>query len=191
MSTLEASHDGTLRVSYSTRRRVWPYGVALVLVALAAAGAWHFFGPSSSAAKPSSVGTTVANLEAIAKQVHHPVYWAGRMSGHAYELTMTKDGRIYIRYLPSGVEVGDPRPAYTTVGTYPRANAYATLSAGAKAKGATYYKTQSGALVVVNKSVPNSVYFAFPKTAYLMEVYDPSPSRALNLVLSGSVKLVP
>src|SRR3954471_5994698 len=36
MSTLEASHDGTLRDSYRTWRGFWPYGVAVALVALAA-----------------------------------------------------------------------------------------------------------------------------------------------------------
>ena len=37
------------------------------------------------------------------------MYWAGPIAGMSYELTKLKDGRIYVRYLPDGVELGDPR----------------------------------------------------------------------------------
>jgi len=55
------------------------------------------------------------------------VYWAGAPSKDTYELTRTTDGRTDIRYLPPGVAVGDTRPDYLTVGTYPLTNAYALV----------------------------------------------------------------
>jgi hypothetical protein len=76
------------------------------------------------------------------------------------------------------------------VGTYPDQNAYATLVKGAKLPGAKSFHTQTGAEVVTYAKTPSSVYFAFPNVSYLMEVFDPSPARALSLVLSGQIKLV-
>jgi hypothetical protein len=35
------------------------------------------------------------------------------------------------------------------------------------------------------------VYLAYPKTDYLVEVYDPSPRRAHSLALSARVQRVP
>jgi hypothetical protein len=35
--------------------------------------------------------------------VKHPVYWAGPRPSYTYELTRTSDGRIFVRYLPTGV----------------------------------------------------------------------------------------
>ena len=49
----------------------------------------------------------VAELEAVAKSLGHPVYWAGPRKGVTYELTRTTDGKVYIRYLPRGTHVGD------------------------------------------------------------------------------------
>ena len=126
-------------------------------------------------------------LSDLAARVHHPVYWAGPIAGTSYELTKTEDGRIYVRYLPDGVEVGDPRPVYTTVGTYPDANAYGALGTASTRAGAKAYKTRSGALVVTNTKTPTSVYFAFEGSPYLVEVFDPSASKALQLTLSGRI----
>jgi hypothetical protein len=37
---------------------------------------------------------------------------------------------------------------------------------------------------------PTSVYFAFPDSPYLVEVFDPSPRRARQLVRSGQVAVI-
>jgi hypothetical protein len=140
--------------------------------------------------KTNAVAATQQELKQVAAEVGHPVYWAGPAAGRTYELTRTRDGRIFIRYLPEGTDVGDPRPKFTTVGTYPSPTAFATLERGAKRKDATAYRFQSGAIAVTYAKTPSSVYFAFPTSPYLVEVFDPSPARAVKLVTSGQVKLI-
>jgi hypothetical protein len=119
--------------------------------------------------------------------VGHPVYWAGAVRGSTYELSRTKDGRIYIRYLQRGAKIGDPKPKYLAVGTYPQANAFASLKATAKKQGVPTMKLRGGGLAFIDKTHPTSVYLAYPGSDYQIEVYDPSPARARRLVVSGRV----
>ena len=58
------------------------------------------------------VGMSRAALVKLQRSVHHPIYWAGPKPGYTYELTQRRDGTIYVRYLPQGVRVGDPRGAF-------------------------------------------------------------------------------
>ncbi|MFN8222949.1 MAG: hypothetical protein U0R50_06810 [Gaiellales bacterium] len=177
-------------------RGILPLVLVLLIAAATAAGvgAWLLRrddggASKSEAAKP--VAATVADLEALATQVAHPVYWAGERPNTTYELTHIRDGRIYIRYLPSGTKVGATGARYTTIGTYPKAGAYAQVLKAASEQGAKVYNTRTGALVVQSATSPTSVYFAFKGTPYLIEVFDPSAAKALELALSGDVKLVP
>jgi hypothetical protein len=128
-----------------------------------------------------------AQLRALAKAVRHPVYWAGSRSG-AYELTRTSDGRIYIRYLPSTDKLGDRNPNYLTVGTYPTKTAYLGLSRAAHRTQAVSLKIDGGGLLVINTTTPKSVYFAYPKQPYQVEVYAPSPQQARALVLGAQIE---
>lgn len=153
---------------------------------------WVFFINDSSSSdgtipRANIVTVTAQGLGDLAAQVAHPVYWAGPIAGMSYELTKTKQGSVYVRYLPDGVEVGDPRPLYTTIGTYPQRNAHGVLKAASTRVGAHAYKTRSGALVVTNAKTPTSVYFAFKGSPYLVEVFNPSARKALQLTLSGQI----
>jgi HAMP domain-containing protein len=142
-------------------------------------------GPTQSAnAAPASV--TTAGLRELAASVGHPVYWAGPEPGTTYERTHTSDGRIYIRYLPSGVKAGDPHP-HTTVGTYPFRDAVGAVKAIAKETGARTFTVAGGALAVVYPTHPTSVYLAFPGSNFQIEVFDPAPARARQLVTSGRI----
>jgi len=170
-------------------------GAALAVVLAIGFAAWLFaFGDHSSSAATESdtkaVLVSEQGLGEIAAQAHHPVYWAGPIAATSYELTTTTDGRIYVRYLPAGVEVGDPRPIYTTVGTYPQANAYGVLKRTSKRSGEKAVDTTRGALVVTNTKTPTSVYFAFKNSPYLVEVFNPSAWKALQLTLSGQIRPV-
>jgi hypothetical protein len=131
--------------------------------------------------------TSESELRSFAESAPHPVYWAGGKDGHTYELTRTTDGRVYVRYLPEGTEVGDPRSRFLTVGTYPRAGAFAELQRAAKAKGAVSLKLAKGGLAVFSEAKPTSVYFGYPDARYQVEVYHPSPDEARRLALSGQV----
>jgi hypothetical protein len=136
-----------------------------------------------------AVGTSLAELTRVAGSIGHPIYWAGPRGGTRYELSRTKDGRVFIRYLPPGVKLGDPKPNYLSVGTYPQADAFKTLTATAKKQGVPTIKLRGGGLAFADKSHPTSVYLAYPGADYQIEVYDPSAARARQLVSSG--KIVP
>lgn len=132
---------------------------------------------------------TLQQLRALGSSVGHPVYWVGPQAGMTYELTETSEGRIYVRYLPSGTKVGDPKP-YTTVGTYPFRNPVAAVEAIAKETGGRTFSIAGGGLAAVDATHPTSVYVGFPGSNYQIEVFDPSASRARRLVSSGLVVAV-
>ena len=166
----------------------------LRLGALAALGfaafmiGWLAIGGSDKPSQPSdqASATSEAELREFAAAAAHPVYWAGPRAGQTYELTRTSDGRVYIRYLPAGVKPGDPRPRFLTVGTYPRATAFAELKRAARAEGATSRDLPEGGLAVMSPG-SSSVYFGYPDAGYQVEVFTPSPGSARNLVFGGQV----
>lgn len=149
---------------------------------------WLAIGGTDKPSQPDggASATSEAELREFAASVAHPVYWVGPRAGQTYELTRTSDGRVYIRYLPEGVKAGDPRPQFLTVGTYPRASAYAELKRAASAPGATSRELPRGGLAVVSQG-SSSVYFGYPDAGYQVEVYAPSASSARNLVFGGQV----
>jgi hypothetical protein len=140
----------------------------------------------SSAAAPGSAGA--GDLRSLSKEVGHSVYWAGRRSKDTYELTRTKDGSIYVRYLPAGVQIGDARPAFLTIGTYPHPSAIDTVREASRRPGAVTRRVEGGGLAVSNKARPQSTYLTYSSDPdLLLEVYDPSPARSRRLASSGRV----
>jgi hypothetical protein len=170
--------------------------MTLLLVAAAVAlGAWFFLvrddGDSASSAAPGEpVAASSADLVALQTELGTPVYWAGEPTEGQLELTRTSDDRAFVRYLPDGVDVGDPAPGFLTVGTYPLAGAYDLLKQAAKRDGAIVEDGSEGALVVANEAEPNSVYIGFRGEDYQVEVFDPDPARALELATSGAIEPV-
>jgi hypothetical protein len=144
-------------------------------------------GDDTAPAPSGATATSESDLRSFAESASHPVYWAGPKDDFTYELTRTTDGRVYVRYLPQGTNVGDPRARFLTVGTYPRAGAWAELKRAAKAKGAISLKLERGGLAVFSEARPTSVYFGYPDARYQVEVYHPSPTEARRLALSGQV----
>ena len=141
-------------------------------------------------ARTPAAGATAASeseLRSFADSTSHPVYWAGAKEGHTYELWRTTDGRVYVRYLPEGTEVGDPRSNFLTIGTYPRPAAFAELKRAAAADGAVSLRIGDDGLAVFNETKPTSVYLGYPDARYQVEVYHPSPDEARRLALSGQV----
>jgi len=136
------------------------------------------------------VGVTQEDLFALSQQLHQPIYWAGTMPGTRMELTETDNSYAYIRYLTEDAPVGDSSPEFLTVGTYPALDAYKNLTAYAKHSRATTKPIQNGGVAVVIPGSPTSVYFAYPHEDVQVEVYDPQPQRALDLVKSGVVRPV-
>lgn len=150
-----------------------------------------------TAANPTTTGTRAEPVKAsadalrkVASVVDHPVFWVTGETPATYELTQTADGRIYIRYLPKDVALGDPRPNFLTVGTYPQANAFTTVKRASTRQGAVVAHLPGGGLMVSQKARPSSVFFATPKSSVLVEVFDPTPNRAVTLVTSGAVRAI-
>jgi hypothetical protein len=144
---------------------------------------------SSAAATDGPEEADLDRLSALADAVGHPVYWAGERPGD-YELTVSPDGSIFIRYLPEGVPVGSREVTSLTVATYPYTDAFATLRAAAKQLGAIRDRTPDGGIVVGNKGTPNTAYVAYPDADYQIEVYDPEAGRAFELATSGEIETV-
>ena len=133
------------------------------------------------------VATTPAALRNLAEEVGHPIYWVGPRPGRTYELTRTASGRIFIRYLPPGSEVGNRAAEYTIVGTYPVPDALEVLEELSRKTGGKSVPAPGGGLAVYSIDAPNNVYVAFPGSDVQIEVFDPRPKRALRLVTSGRV----
>jgi hypothetical protein len=168
-----------------------------VLVAIAiGVGAWFLVGRATST--PSGSGTaagsapaphaaTPAGLAAAANALGHPIYWIGARTHTTYELTVTARGLVYVRYLPAGVRVGDRRPDFVTVGTYPTKNAYGTLAAARKLKGSQVQKLGAAEIAVTYTSHPHSVYLAWKSLDDVVEVFAPKALEAQTLARYGRV----
>jgi hypothetical protein len=133
---------------------------------------------------------TQEELVELARSLDYPIYWAGSLPDRTFELTRTGSGRVYIRYLPPGVDPGDPNPRYLTVGTYPQANGFAAVRAASRRPNAVSRQTAGGALIVYNRARPRSAYFSFPGARFQVEVFDPTPGRARQLTLAGRITRV-
>jgi hypothetical protein len=162
----------------------------VVLLALAAAGC----GKKNATTTVQAIGqqqtakeASPDDLRSLSAKVGHPIYWIGEEPGHIYELTQLQNGRIFVRYLPHGVPIGSPQALYTIVGTYPVANAYTVMKQLAKKPGEHSFAAPNHGLAVYGSVHPTSVYLAYPGSNLQIEVFDPSPKRARNLILTGHV----
>lgn len=131
-------------------------------------------------AEPEEAG--LAKLRVAAEEAGFPVYWAGEMGGFQYELSRTKDGSVYVRYVPDGTPIGDQRPDFLTIGSYPVANAPAELRKEAKKVDAPLEHLGAKGLTYTDPANPTSVYLTFRDADFEIEVYDPDPARAAELV---------
>ena len=133
------------------------------------------------------VAATPAALRSVSAKAKRPIYWVGPRSGQTYELTRTRGGRVYVRYLPAGAKIGNRRADYTIVGTYPTPNALKVLQDLAKQPTEKSMPAPGGGIAVYAKNAPTNIYVAFPGSDEQIEVFDPSAKRALRLVTSGRV----
>jgi hypothetical protein len=183
---------GEPRGAQRNRRRALAV-LGLVVVAGAVA-VWLLVGrgggePARPPTRATAAGVSPQRLNAIAAGIPHPVYWVGARPKNAYEFTQTKDGRIYIRYLPPGTKVGSARGDFLTVGTYPLQQAFDTLRATARKQRAATIRLDDGGLAFQDKNRPTSVYAAYPGSDFEIEVFEPSGGQAMELVRGG--KLAP
>jgi hypothetical protein len=176
------------------RRRKMLRGWLIALVLVVALVAWVATrgGDDSSSdtvapqtAPPEIV--TAGELAAAAADVGYPIYWAGTVPGTSIELTELAEG-ARVRYVPEGTEAGEGSAGVLTISSYPLPDPQAALDGYAERPGATVREGEDGRQVVVNLESPTSAYFASPDNTVQVEVYDPSPQRALDLALSADVE---
>ncbi len=179
-------------------------GAVIAVAAVAAFLVWYFAirdtgndngGGGANAAK-NIVGPEAAtrtDISDLAKKNGQPIYWAGDQPNTSdLELTQTANGYVYVRYLTGNASIGTPKPSYLTIGTYPFQNSLHAVNVIAKEPGAKTFNVAGGGTAVQNTSSPTSVYVAFPdEKGFEIEVYDPDPAKALDLVKSGDIQPVP
>jgi hypothetical protein len=163
---------------------------ALAMLAIAAAVvAWLVLRDhgGSNEAPSGPVAASLSDLRAAVAAVDHPVYWAGPRAGYTYELTRTADHRVYVRYLGPGVSIGDKRPKFLTVATYPRADGFRDIRTASARKSNVTIHLPNGGLAVYSRERPTNVYFSYPSARYQVEVYSASTRTAVQMVVAGQV----
>jgi hypothetical protein len=191
--TASETASGRLQRLRASRLRV---GAAIAVGLAAALLVWLAVGRGTDDSPSGSGSASSGELEPSlmsAEELHDlaastsvPLYWAGPRAGARYEVTRTRAGTVYLRYLPPALRVGDLEPALTVV-TYPIENALERMQANA-GKRSSRIPLPDGGLAVVDPSRPTNVHFAYPGQAVQVEVYAPSPGLARRLVLSGVVR---
>ena len=181
-----------------SRRRLAPWiGGAVVVVAaivlavvLLGGGGDDDDDGAAAARRAPAVAATARTLAALPADVGHAVYWVGARPGTTYELTRTRSGRVWVRYLPAGVPVGTDDATYLTVGSYPQRDALTTLEANARAQGVAPVALPDGGRAFQDPGRPTSAYAAFPGSDVQVEVFDATPGRALRLIRAGLLAAV-
>lgn len=153
--------------------------------------------PSASASFPASItvasfGPAIVTKEELldqSKAFGFPVYWNDVMPDTQIELTVTADGKFYVRYLPTGVEAGS-KDKFLTIATMYDPNAYATLQGLTAQAGARWSTYAGGALAAAASETDPNIYFAYQGYPLLIDVYSPDPAFGWKLVDAGSVKIL-
>jgi hypothetical protein len=165
--------------------------VAVGAVAVAIVGALLLGGGDEAEEAGTPREVSVQQLQDFARDQQEPIYWAGEVGGTKLELTETSRGQVYVRYLPERAAIGDEKPAYTAIGSYPRQNALEAVRRASRRRGAVTRRVRGGGLAVWNRARPTSVYVAFPRSNRLVEVYHPRARTAQELALSGKIARLP
>jgi hypothetical protein len=160
--------------------------IVIALVALLVSGG-EDEGPATPP-EPESTIVSESELPERAAALGQPIYWAGPVPGTILELEqLAGEEGVRVRYLPEGSEAGEASPEALTIGSYPLAEATAALQRFAAEPGSVTRLGSNDRVIVYNKEKPTSVYFVDPEGSVQVEVYDPSPKKALSLALSGKV----
>jgi hypothetical protein len=145
-------------------------------------------GGSTPQAHKTVAAISGQGLATLAGSLGTPIYWAGPTSGVRYELTQTPHGRYFVRYLPTGASVGTNTP-YLFVATIPMTNAFTATTAVANRSDSVKIPV-TGGVAFYSRSSPKNVYIAYRGSDYQIEVFDPDPQHARQLVAQGRIEPV-
>jgi hypothetical protein len=170
-------------------------GSSLITVAaLVGLAVWFAVGYRDGETPKPQVQTSVAaispvGLQSLSRALGHPIYWLGTRRNTTYELTTTSDGQFYVRYLPAGATVRDPR-SLLTVGMYPKQDSLAIIEGLTREAGWLPISIPGGGVGAYQPAHPTHLYAAFRGVDYQIEVYAPTPGLARHLVVSGPLRAV-
>jgi hypothetical protein len=187
--------DAAVSAGSAIQRGRWlrPAGIAVSVALVALAIVFAAQGGGADRPAPADASPHLADaddLAALEGSLGHPLYWVGTRDGDDLEVSEEADGSVYLRYLPAGVEAGDPRQRFLTVGTYPVASAAAALRRSAASEGGRIELVANGGVVLLTPASPHSAYLAYPGSGLQVEVYEPQPGRALELIRAGAIRPV-
>jgi hypothetical protein len=169
--------------------RRWGVAASLLLILIALALAAFGGDGKERVADGAPRLAGVEELTELGETLGHDVYWAGERPPSQIEVTEEPDGNVYLRYLPPDAEAGDSRSGFLTVGTYPIVDPVGALRDVA-AKEGTSLERSGDAFVLASSSSEGSAYLAYPGSELQIEVYDPGPGQALELVRAGAIRPV-
>lgn len=182
--------NGTTSSGGSARRRglliATVIGAVVVVFLLILLLTGTFSGGEESSSQGVSREVSTSELRDFAGSSGRTVYWAGVLRGRRLELSEARSN-VWVRYLTGDAVVGDGRPAFTTIGTYPFDSSLREVRRRSKVKGMDSRPAPDGGLATWSLKRPNSVYLAFPDSNVLVEVYDPDAERARQFAISGDV----
>jgi hypothetical protein len=138
---------------------------------------------------PLSSTVSLSELTAVVRQAGQTVYWVGPRAGSAYALTRN-GGQVLLRYVPVGAPVAGSQP-FVSVGTRPLAGAFAATRALAAQPGSASQGIPGGGIAVNQPAAPTTVYLAYPRVGYQLEITSPSPGQSRGLLTNGSLEPVP
>lgn len=175
----------------SDQRWILRGGVIVIAIVIATVAAIASRGGESESApaspQPETRIVNEAELAERAAALGQPIFWAGPMQGTELELEELQGEGVRVRYVPEGTEAGKAPSEALTIGSYLLPNPREALETFASEPGSTARRREDGRIVVVDRERPTSVYFVDPEDTVQVEVYDPSPEKAMSLALSGKV----
>jgi hypothetical protein len=137
---------------------------------------------TSTEAKTGQMALSEQELKSVVMNLNSVIYWAGPLENAKYTLNVDEAGAAFIRYLPNGDGANDTEKKYLTVATYKVNAAFDAVKAAGNEQDGIGLITADGAAVYYNKNSASNVYLAYPGQDLQIEVFDPTPGRALQLV---------
>ncbi|MFZ9797287.1 MAG: hypothetical protein ACO3EN_06350 [Candidatus Nanopelagicales bacterium] len=137
---------------------------------------------TSTEARTGQMALSEQELKSVVMNLNSVIYWAGPLENAKYTLNVDEAGAAFIRYLPNGEGANDTEKKYLTVATYKVNAAFDAVKAAGNEQDGIGLITADGAAVYYNKNSASNVYLAYPGQDLQIEVFDPTPGRALQLV---------
>lgn len=133
------------------------------------------------------VGLNADGLKTAVAAVGRAVYWAGAETDYTYVLQTFGNGQTTVRYVPKDGDPNNQEAVYRVMGSYPIKDAFGVTTKAGQTEGSVLLTNSDGSIVVYNKAKTSNVYVAFPGVDVQIEIFDPTPGKALEVATSGKI----